>query len=129
MSYRYIPRAEFEHDLENILEELPLRAQPILESVVKAVVVRLVDGSICGQPLRGNLFDCMKFKVDLPAAQRHLYPASDTDPSPRWRVVYRIVATELRGGRTEDRLDVLAIGRRGDLSAYRIAAKRLRRGR
>lgn len=129
MSYLYVPRTALEHDLADILQPLPQPAQPVLESIAKAVVVRLVAGSIQGEPLQGNLSDCLKFKFDLPAVQRSLYPASETDPVPRWRVVYRILTAELRGGRTEERLDVLSIGRRGELSAYRTAAKRLRRGR
>jgi hypothetical protein len=128
LSYLYIPRSEFDYDLAEILQPLPDPARAVLESITKAVVVRLVEGSIQGEPLHGRLSDCLKFKFDLPASQRGLYPASETDPAPRWRVVYRIFDMELRSGRSQERLDVLSVGRRGELAAYRMAAKRLRRG-
>lgn len=129
MSFVYIPRPELEHDLEDICEGLSTAAGAVLTSTAKAIIVRLVAGAVQGEPLGGNLHDCRKFKFDLPQAHRHLHPATAEDPSPRWRIVYRTVDAQLRGGAVESRLDVLAVGRRGELAAYRVAAKRLRRGR
>lgn len=127
MTYAYIPRSELEHDLASICEGLPEPAAKILTTTVKALIVRVAGQSMQGQPLVGNLHDCFKIKLDLPEASRHLFPDSDGDPAPRWRLVYRVVKADLRDGTVQERLDILSVGRRGEAAAYRIAAKRLRR--
>lgn len=84
-------------------------------------VLEIVDDPSIGERLRymrgiGDLSDCRKLYVDVPPDQR--------PPGPkRYRIVYRILPDESRPRTVE----MISIGLRADLGAYRRAVVRLNR--
>lgn len=107
-------RGSAEADLAGIGEEA-------LQAEIAAAIVDLVEEPSLGERLRhlpevGDLSDCRKLYVDLPADER--------PPGPkRYRIVYRLLPRE----EAVDRIEIIAIGPRGDLLAYRRAVVRLGR--
>lgn len=106
-------RSGAQSDLDGIRQD-----NPRLAGQIALAVLDLVADPERGQPLErldaiGDLADCRKLYVDLPPGERPAGP-------PRFRVVYRIDDSGA--------VQVVSIGPRADLLAYRRALVRLGRG-
>lgn len=92
-----------------------------VQDEVSLGVLEIVDDPFIGVDLRympgiGDLSDCRKLYVDVPPDQR--------PPGPkRYRIVYRILPDESR----PEKVEMISIGLRADLVAYRRALVRLNR--
>lgn len=92
-----------------------------VQDEVSLGVLDVVEDPFIGEQLRylpgvGDLSDCRKHYVDVPPDQR--------PPGPkRYRIVYRILPEESQ----PERVEMVSVGVRADLVAYRRAVVRLDR--
>jgi hypothetical protein len=106
--------------------KLPVRARPEvaadiadlpddeLRTIALSIIASLGERPYLGRPLRGNISDCRKIYFDRAGVTEH----------PAFRVVYRLKPGESQ----PEEVDVITVGERAGLAAYRQARKRLGRG-
>jgi hypothetical protein len=104
----------FHPDAADEVRNLPTRR---LQRIVLQRVVDIAKGELIGAPLNvrastGDLSDCFKVYVDEIGG-----------PNPRFRIVYRLLPDPA----APTTVEVIAVGRRDNLDAYRSASMRLGR--
>jgi mRNA interferase RelE/StbE len=107
-------RGSAQSDLGSIEDEA-------IQDEIAVALLDIVEDPFLGDELRyipgvGDLSDCRKLYVDVPPDRR--------PPGPkRYRIVYRMLPDETR----PQKVEVISIGVRADLVAYRRAVVRLNR--